>query len=105
MSERNYRICLTAPLGERSGTMELRETEGRVDGWLNVMDQRNPFSGTLLDGGQLALSGVIRTLVSTVNYTAVGMISGRNILLNLKTSSGAYYPVTGEEISIDDKVL
>ena len=32
-------------------------------------------------------------------------VSEKNILLNLKTDSGAYYPVFGEEINTDDKVL
>ena len=105
MSEKNYRICLTAPLGARNGTMELHETEGKVDGWLHVMNENNRFSGLLSEEGQLTLNGVIRTLISTMHYTATGMISGRNILLNLKTDTGAYYPVFGEELNIDDKVL
>lgn len=105
MSEKNYRIRLSVPLGERIGTMELYETGGRVNGRLNVMNERNGFSGTLSGDGQLALSGVLRTLVSTVHYTATGRIDGRSILLNLKTDSGEYYPVSGEEFDIDDKVL
>lgn len=105
MNEKNYRICLTVPLGNRNGTMVLHEAEGKVDGWLNVMNEKNKFSGILSDEGQLTLSGVIRTLISTMHYTATGTISGRNILLNLKTDSGVYYPVIGEEYNIDDKVL
>lgn len=105
MNEKRYQICLSAPLGERAGTMMLRETEGKVDGWLQVMNEKNEFSGILSEEGQLVLSGVIRTLVSTMHYTATGTISGRNILLNLKTDSGAYCPVSGEEYHIDDKVL
>lgn len=105
MSERNYRVCLTAPLGARNGTMVLHETGGKVDGWLNVMNEKNRFSGVLSEEGQLTLSGVIRTLISTVHYTATGTVSGHRILLNLKTDSGAYYPVSGEEFNIDDKVL
>ena len=105
MSEKNYRICLTVPLGARNGTMVFCETEGKVEGWLNVMNEKNRFSGTLSEEGQLTLFGIIRTLVSTMRYTATGIISGRNILLNLKTDSGAHYPVFGEEFLMDDKVL
>lgn len=105
MSEKHYWICLNAPLGDRNGTMLIRETEGRVDGWLNVMDERNRFSGTLSGDGQLTLSGTFRTLISTVCYTAAGMISGRHILLNLKTDAGACYPVSGEEFTPDDKIV
>lgn len=105
MSEKNYRICLNAPLGVRFGTMAIHETGGRVDGWLNVMNEKNRFSGVLLEEGQLALNGVIRTLISTMRYTATGTISGQKILLNLKMDSGAQYPVSGEELHIDDKIL
>lgn len=105
MSEKNYRICLTAPLGARNGTMVLCETGGKVNGWLCVMDKKNIFSGVISDDGQLTLSGEIRTLISTVHYTATGTVSGRKILLNMKTDSGAHYPVSGEEFNIDDKVL
>lgn len=105
MSEKRYRICLSVPLGKRIGTMTLREAEGRVDGWLDMMNEQNRFSGSLSDDGQLTLFGAIRTLVSTMRYTATGTISGRNILLNLKTESGAYYPISGEECCIDDKIL
>ncbi len=55
MVERNYRICLTAPLGDRNGTMVLRETGGKVDGWLNVLNEKNRFSDVLSDEGKLTL--------------------------------------------------
>ena len=105
MNEKNYRICLSVPLGSRTGTMYFCETDGKVKGWLNVMNEKNEFSGDLSCDGQLTLCGVIRTLMSAVSYTATGTIGGKNILLNLKTDSGAYYPITGEEYSIDDKIL
>ena len=105
MSEKNYRICLNVPLGARNGTMAFHETGGKVDGWLNVMNEKNRFSGVLSEEGQLTLTGVICTLISTMHYTATGTISGQKILLNLKMDSGAQYPVSGEEFHIDDKIL
>ena len=105
MREWNYRICLAAPLGDRNGTMVLHEADGRVDGWLNVMNEKNSFSGVLSDEGQLAVSGALRTLVSTMHYTATGTVSGQRILLNLETDTGAQYPLSGEELPIHDKVL
>ena len=105
MSEKNYRICLNAPLGTRNGTMIFQETDGKVDGRLNIMNEKNRFSGVLSKEGQLTLTGVIRTLISTMRYTATGTISEQKILLNLKTDSGAQYTIFGEEFHIDDKVL
>lgn len=105
MSEKRYRICLSAPLGQRDGTMFVHESGGKVDGWLEVMNRKNEFFGKLSRDGELAIAGAIRTLVSTIHYTATGTVSGCKILLNLKTDSGAHYPVSGEEFDIDDKVL
>lgn len=105
MSEKRYRICLSVPLGRRNGTMLIRESGGQVDGWLEVMNRKNAFLGQLSNDGELTISGAIQSLISTIHYTATGTISGRKIRLNLKTASGAYYPVSGEEFNIDDKVL
>ena len=105
MRTRGYRVCLSVPLGRRNGTMVLREAGGRIKGWWEVMAQRNTLSGTVSDDGHIAVSGVLRTLISTMPYTADGWISGNRILLILKTASGAYYSVSGEEFNIDDEVL
>ena len=105
MRETTYRICMSVPLGMRNGTMLLQRTGEHIDGWLDILNQRNTLSGVLLGDGQLTLFGTLRTLLSTVPYTAVGTISGRKILLNLKTESGAYYPISGEEFKPDDEVL
>ena len=48
MSEKHYRICLTAPLGARNGTLVLSETGGRVEGWLNVMNEKIDARGYFL---------------------------------------------------------
>ena len=105
MSEKSYRIRLNVPLGIRIGTMSLHEADGNVTGRLNVMNEKNGFCGALSKEGQLTVTGVIRTLISTVHYTATGTICGRNIFLNLKTDSGACFPLFGEEYFIDDEVL
>lgn len=105
MSEKNYRICLNVPLGARNGTMVFHETGGKVDGWLYIMNEKNRFSGVFSEEGQLILTGAIRTLISTIHYTATGTICGRKILLNLKMDSGIQYPLFGEELNIDDKIL
>ena len=85
--------------------MVLHEADGKVHGWWEVMAQRNTLSGTVSADGRLTLSGVLRTLVSTVPYTAEGAIDGSKLFLTLKTASGAYYSVSGEEFHIDDEVL
>lgn len=105
MNEKKYRVCLSVPLGERMGTLTIQASNGNVNGWLEVMKHRNAISGKISSDGHIELSGELRTLISTVHYTASGIISGRRILLDMKTSSGAYYPVFGEEYNIDEEIL
>ena len=91
MSKKVYHIFLSVPLGQRKGIMLVNESGGQVEGWLEVMNCKNAFQGQLSDNGELTISGAIQSLVSTIDYTAWGTISGRKILLNLKTTTGAYY--------------
>ena len=105
MSEKNYRICLTVPLGRRDGTLTICETDGRAEGRLDVMGERNPFSGQLSGDGTLKIAGTIRTLVDIIPYTAAGKIAGGEIRLTLKAASGAVYTVNGKEMESDDETV
>ena len=105
MSEKKYRVSLSAPLGRRAGTLVIKETDGKVEGTLEMMNRSNALFGSISEDGRIVLSGSIKTLISTVQYTAEGTVSGHKILLNLKTASGAYYPVFGEELNTDDEIL
>lgn len=104
MSEKRYKVCLNAPLGRRNGIMVINEADGNVSGRLEIMNRENPFSGYVTSDGRLTLTGVIRTLMSTVEYTADGTLKGNDIF-NLKTPSGAGYSVFGEELNTDDEIL
>lgn len=103
MEERAYAIRLSVPLGARSGTMLLRELNGHIDGWLDVMRHRNALSGQLKPDGSMTLSGSIRTLISRIAYTARGTRSGTHILLNLAMENGAEYYLSGEECNADGR--
>ena len=105
MTEKQYRICMSVPLGRRVGVMTVRESGGEVSGWFELMNHRNDFIGLLTDDGCLTLSGVLHTLISTIKYTAVGEIRGRELTLSLKTAAGAYYPISGEELCRDDEII
>lgn len=105
MKEKRYHICLSVPIGQRSGTMLLRESDGELNGWIEVMEHRNLFSGCLCEDGRINLLGSIQTLVSSIRYTAVGTVSGKQILLNLTTQSGDSYSVSGEEFAENDEIL
>lgn len=103
MDERTYAVRLSVPLGARNGTMLLREQDGSIDGWLELMRHRNPLSGQLKPDGSMTLFGCIQTLISRNAYTAKGSRSGTHILFNLTMENGGEYSLTGEECSKDGR--
>ena len=104
MIDKKYSICLSAPLGNRDGTLCINIGEETANGSLQIMNHINPISDLVLSDGNISFSGEIESLVSKTEYTAAGTICGRRILLNLKTSFGVY-SVFGEEVSIDEQNL
>lgn len=104
MSEKMYRICLSVPLGIRSGTLYLNETNGKAQGWLEIMNHRNDLTGTISKEGTLELQGKLETLVETLSYKATGLYYEGKISLMLKTVFGIY-SLTGEEVSQIEKIL
>lgn len=78
--ETQYQIMLDSPLGQRSGTLTLREEGGQVCGTLSLLGTDNPVEGTR-DGSQLRLRHLLRTRVSrldceTVLRAAEGALEG-----------------------------
>lgn len=98
MIEKQYRICLSVPIGQRNGTIWLRDSGGDLSGWLEVMEHKNPFSGHLSDDGGINLSGIIQTLVSSIRYTATGSADENDITLSLITQAGDRYFISGRSL-------
>ena len=102
MLERKYRICITVPLGERVGTMMIKEKDDCIDGWIDIMNERNTISGIVSSDGQVVFSGTLKTLMNNFNFTASGYVKDKAITLTLKTDFGIYYSLTGEEYQFDE---
>lgn len=104
MLNRKYRICLSAQLGNRNGTLYIDTDNEAENSYFEVMNHKNPIADLVLSDGSISFCGAIESLVGKTKYTASGTICGKMILLNLKTASGIY-SVSGEEISIDEENL
>lgn len=98
MNEKIYTVTLSVPLGTRDGKLCLQEDNGKVTGWLEVMNHRNPLSGTLSQDGTILLEGKIKTLINSIDYTASGTLCENKISLNVKAGKDVYSAV-GEEVS------
>ena len=98
MNERKYKICLSVPIGQREGSMYICESDGRLNGWMEVMGKQNHIAGFMHADGSIEISGTIQTLVSQISYAAKGTIIDDAVSLNLIATSGAIYHVFGKEI-------
>lgn len=104
MLNRKYRICLSAQLGNRDGTLYIDADSETENGYFEVMNHKNPIADLVVSDGSISFEGVIESLVGKTKYTAAGTVCGKMILLNLKTVSDIY-SVSGEEISSDEENL
>lgn len=75
MREHNYKIFLETPLGSRKGVMHLYIDNAKVNGYLDLLGQRQPISGEINEDGNCSLSGRLKTLVSEFSYKATGYIN------------------------------
>ena len=70
-------------LGQRPGRMRLTIKGTKIDGFLNILGNKNPFHGELDDNGAYVLFGRIKTLVRTIEYKATGSADEKRINLTL----------------------
>ena len=94
MFRRNYQIQMQAPLGSRSGTLEVQIEKNRIRGYLNVLKHLEPFEGNIDENGYCSISGMLVTLMNTIPYTATGQITPESLELSLKGGTNLF-SVTG----------
>ena len=71
--KKNYQIYLSTPLGIKKGTMSFLELKGKINGYLNVMNNKNKFSGFLLADGQINLEGLMLCIIGHVEQSVVAI--------------------------------
>lgn len=97
MEEKIYSICISVPLGKRNGLMHMQKNGNSISGWLDLMNHRNTFTGKFSDQKKLEISGVLKTLIGTVSYTATGIVTSHTVYLELTSDSNDHYFIYGEE--------
>lgn len=80
----NYDVCMRTPVGNRLGHMTVCTNAGRVSGYLDILNHREPFDGTIDEAGNCEVSGKIITLMRTISYDAAGTITQGGIKLFIK---------------------
>lgn len=103
MAEQIFKVCMQVPLGEREGWLRIRERNGVLSGYLDLLGHSEPLSGEIEPDGQCTISGRIRSLVRAMDYTATGTIWEGRVFLIVHTQK-AVFQMTGEEVR-DETVL
>ena len=79
----NYDIVVETELGERRGSLALREEAEGCRGTLHLLRADNEIRGKISADGQVRLSGKIHTLLQNIPFTAYGRLDAREIALTL----------------------
>ncbi len=70
-----YDISMRTPIGVRTGHMTVFWEKSRIKGFLEILNHREPFEGSVDADGTCRLIGKIVTWMRTVPYVATGSIS------------------------------
>lgn len=84
MQEMKYEITVRAPLGDRTGMLCLRKTNGALTGWIELMRFHNEVRGVLLNNGECRLTGEVRTLLRPHPFEAEGTVGEESAELELR---------------------
>lgn len=84
MMEKTYNIFMHTPLGKKKGTLTASIKGDMLSGWLDILEHRQPFEGTVDEAGNCQISGSFVTLMRTVSYIAAGKITSSSVNLQMK---------------------
>ena len=80
----DYDIVVETELGERRGSLALREEERGCRGTLHLLRSDNEVRGEISADGQVRLAGKIHTLLQNIPFTACGRLDAQKIALTLR---------------------
>lgn len=79
----DYDIVVETELGERRGSLALREGAEGCFGTLHLLRSDNEVRGEISADGQVRLIGKIHTLLQNIPFTASGRLDAQQIALTL----------------------
>lgn len=91
MKKYNYNVVLDTELGKRSGTMELSIDGTEIDGFLSLLNNKEPCHGKIDTDGQCRMHGKIVTLIKEIAYEARGVVKENEIILTLQSENNIFH--------------
>lgn len=99
--ERQFIITMHVPLGSRHGTMHFTEDRSKIHGVMEVLGNKDSFTGKLTKSGNIEITGKMTSLLHSFSYRAKGTI--KNSKMNLSVVGDRYsFCITGEETNIQE---
>ena len=95
--KRNFNITMHVPLGCRHGTLCFTEEQSVIWGFLEVLGNRDSFTGTLTQTGHMEITGRMTSLLRSFSYIAKGTLRDTQLKLNV-TGDRYSFRITGKEI-------
>lgn len=88
--EGKYNLSLNTPIGEITGTLELKKINGSLCGTLETMGTKNNFTGGTVEGNKCAFSGEFKTPIGPITYEILGIVEGDNLDIYAETNKGRF---------------
>lgn len=89
-----YAIEMQAPLGPRTGELWLQLAREQLSGTLTLFRKTSPVLGKRAPDGKAELWGTMYTLMSAIEFEAIGRMTETGLSMDFVTDRGTF-PTTG----------
>lgn len=89
-----YVIEMQAPLGPRTGELWLQLVREQLSGTLTLFRKTSPVLGKRAPDGSAELQGTMYTLISSIDFKAIGRMTETGLNMDFVTDRGTF-PTTG----------
>ncbi len=86
-----YELSMKTPMGEIKGNFYIEAVQSDVNGYIEVNGKKSFFyNGKLTSSNSFMISGTLKAMFKTINYTIEGEVLNNSIVLHTKTSMGSF---------------
>ncbi len=85
MKKYTYSIILDTPMGLKKGTLirYTEESSNSESGYIEILDEKNPYLANVEPNGKCYISGTLKTLVSSYDFHGDGYIYPHKLEITL----------------------
>ena len=103
MMVRRYEVQMYTPMGAKPGELLVIQEGTYLNGWLDILQHREPIKGTVDQDGNCRIEGIFITLMNTVSFTAVGRISDSHVDLHMEDQENRHFRMTGSLCKAEER--